>query len=109
MTTAITPIDRAGKIAAIHAFAAWLAEHPEAPIPTSIIAEHHITERDEADEYTRIMGALSVMQHVGIRPYEGDHTVQGDLDLCTQEMHGLFVIYRVIGHKERQPRKRYIP
>jgi hypothetical protein len=101
--------DRANRIAAIHAFADWLVDHPEAPVPTSIVAEHHITERDEVDEYTRVMGALQVMQHIGIRPYEGDHTVQGDLDLCAPATHGLYVIYRVIGHKERQPKRRYIP
>lgn len=100
---------RASKIAAIHAFADWLAEHPEAAVPTSIVAEHHIGEKDEPDEYTRVMGALSIMQHVGIRPYEGDMTVQGDFDLCTQEIHGLYVIYRVIAHKDSRPKKRYLP
>ena len=33
---------RALAIAAIHAYAEWLAEHPEVPIPGTLAASHHV-------------------------------------------------------------------
>jgi hypothetical protein len=35
--------ERARIIATIHAYAEWLAEHPEVPAPHNIVAHHHVT------------------------------------------------------------------
>jgi hypothetical protein len=107
---AAAPVDdaRAARIAALHGFADWLAKHPDAPVPTVVWAEHHITEQDEQDEYTRVMGALQILHKLHVAPYEGNFSVQGDLDICTLQMHGIRIIYRVCAIKNTVPDQRYV-
>jgi hypothetical protein len=100
---------RAERIAYLHHFADWLTAHPEVPVPTQVIAQHFVTDVDEADEYTRIMGALSIMLKLNMQASEGLTTVQGEVDICTQRQHGISVVYRVAAMKDDQPVRRYIP
>jgi hypothetical protein len=99
---------RADKIAYLHAFADWLAMHPDAPVPTMVIATYHVTAQDEVDEWTRVAGVMSIAQRLGVQMSEGVQTVQGDLDICTPAQHGLTVVYRLAAHKDDIPVQRYL-
>lgn len=100
---------RAAGIAAIHALAHWLAEHPEAPIPTYLTATYNVNALDEADEPTRVAGIESVARAVGIRLHEGEHTVQGDLYLMSKyDGQPMTIIYRVAAHKDPAQTRRYL-
>jgi hypothetical protein len=101
-------LQRASRIAAIHAFADWLAMRPQAPVPTVIWAEHIIDQDDEVDEQTRVRGALDLMHRVQATPYEGRHAVVGDVDICTRQMHGIRIVYRVAAMKDRVPDRVYV-
>lgn len=110
MDAELTEVDlqRASKIAAIHAFADWLSMHRHAPIPTQIWAEHIIDQDDEADEQIRVRGALDIMHRVQASPYEGRHAVVGDVDICTRQMHGIRIVYRVAAMKNKVPDQVYV-
>jgi hypothetical protein len=110
MTTPMTnePHGRAMRIAAIHAFADWLADHPNVPIPTSVIGTFHVDERTEIDEWTRVASVLSVLHAIGAPPTEGDRTVQGDLQIASTAAHGIDIMYRAAAHKDRRPDRRYV-
>lgn len=45
---------RAHKIAALHAFAQYFADHPDVPVPDSVQGIYLITPADEIDEKTRV-------------------------------------------------------
>lgn len=98
---------RAASIAAIHALAIWLSEHPEAPAPTYITATYSVGPRDEVDEATRVAGIESVAAAVGIDLIEnGAGTVQGDLELHYER--DLTMIYRIAAHKDAHSTARYL-
>jgi hypothetical protein len=100
---------RAAGIAQIHALALWLAEHPEAPMPTYLTATYSVGPREEVDEQTRVAGIESAARAVGIELMEGEATVQGDLVLAsTFDGNPLTMIYRVAAHKDHGSQARYV-
>lgn len=91
--------DRAARVAAVHAAADWLADHPEVPF-TTVLISYHVSAADEVDEATRVAGVLSVLRPLDPDLIEGEHTVQGDVDLTTNESHGILITYRAAAFKD---------
>jgi hypothetical protein len=99
---------RAMRIAAIHAFADFLADRPDLPMPQSIVAQYTVTANDEIDEWTRVASVMSVLHGMAASPYEGEHTVQGDLAVATLKLHGIEITYRAAAMKDPTPPNRYV-
>lgn len=108
--TATAISGRAAGIAAIHALAVWLAEHPEAPVPTYVTMTYATDPRTEVDEATRVAGIRSVAAAAGIEHViEGDRTVQGERHLMsTVDGDPLTAVYRVAAHKDPHSKRRYV-
>lgn len=79
---------RAHQIAALHAYADHLADHPEIPAPTDLVAYHH-TSIAEVKDFAAAQGKDALTT-------EEDTTRWVDLDLSTG---GLRVRHVVIGSR----------
>jgi hypothetical protein len=80
-------------IAAIHAFAQWFTDHPDAPIPAEIMASADPATALHAPDAER-QAALErfARDHGARRHRHGPHEF-ADLDLATEEHHGIRIAY----------------
>jgi hypothetical protein len=83
---------RAAKIAAIHALADWLAEHPEIPAPDTVHCYSHAdrrgTEIDDLADLRKWADANGFAE-----PYRGTTTAGTSLTVAAAAAHGVFISY----------------
>ena len=84
---------RAAVIAAVHAFADFLAEHPEMPAPTMISALRFIHPHDEADESTRVSAVTRWAKANDAKIGETSAAVTASLTIADWHLHGVRIDY----------------
>lgn len=101
---------RAAVIAAIHASADFLAEHPEFPTPTHItMSPAIITERDEVDEQLRVAGLLTWAAMNAASLFEGPHGIMATAVIADSDVHGVEILYRRHVTFDHARTRRYVP
>ena len=101
---------RAAVIAAIHASARFLNEHPEFPTPTQIeMGPAIITERDEVDEQLRVAGLLTWAAVNEASLFEGSHGIMATAVIADREVHGVEITYRRFVTFDNARVRRYVP
>jgi hypothetical protein len=98
---------RAAVIAAIHAFAEWLGEHPEVPAPTYLTATHTTYAHDELDERTRMAAVIDWANANDAQLMETESAVHARLCVLAESVHGVGVTYDRLAFKD-ESRKRYV-
>lgn len=89
---------RAQIIAAIHAYADWLAEHPEIPAPRRINASHHVHDGSLSERIDHV-DRFAYAQEVEARRTE--NTVFALLPVMDSAAHGVDIWHTVATHTER--------
>lgn len=87
---------RAQKVAAIHAYADFLAEHPDVPAPQYITAHAHYRREDEPDTKMRIALVKNWADRQGIDMEILPTCVYADLVIASPLMHGLKITHTVL-------------
>lgn len=87
---------RAQKVAAIHAYADFLAEHPDVPAPQYITAHAHYRREDEPDTEMRIALVKNWADRQGIDMERLPTCVYADLVIASPLMHGLKITHTVL-------------
>lgn len=88
---------RAARIAALFMLAQWFVEHPEIPMPTSIIATWVTDAQDEPDQATRYAAVHAIADQLDAREYGsnyGDQSPQFDYEVASKATHGVEINYR---------------
>lgn len=98
---------RGAIIAAIHAFADWLAEHPETPAPTSLRASAILFSDQIPDEATRIGDVVEFGTVNGARLEETNQGVNAQLRVFAQAEHGINIDYNLWASFDK-PQRRYV-
>lgn len=88
-----TDANRARSIAAIHAFAAYLAAHPEQPLPESLTASVHT----DGTPAQRTKSVTDFAARHGLEICETKNIVYADLYLSRQETDGIDIVLITIG------------
>lgn len=89
---------RAQIIAAIHAYADWLAEHPEIPAPEMIHASHHVHDGSLPERIDQV-DRFAYAQEVEARRLE--NTVYATLPVMDKGAHGVAIWHDIQTHTER--------
>jgi len=98
---------RAGKIAAIHALAEHLEQHPDFPMPDRLVLAKKITERDEQDEALRVAPVLDFhASHPTSTIYEDREALCVYEELISEEAVGMTITFTYTADINR-PARRY--
>jgi len=97
--TTLHTTPRARTIAAIHAYADWLAEHPEIPAPNCVTAFHHTVYTDVPDgrEVARRFAAGNDVELID-HSSQGRPTLHATVIVMDRAAHGLYIEHNVIGY-----------
>lgn len=88
---------RAARIAALFMLAQWFVEHPEIPMPTSVIATWITDAQDEPDQATRYAAVHAIAEQLDAAEYGsnyGDQSPQFDYEVASKATHGVEINYR---------------
>jgi hypothetical protein len=96
---------RAAVIAAIHALAEWLAEHPEVPSPQAIELTHTTYQEDEVDEPIRMAAVIDWARANDAKLFESPTAVHAALVIMAAPMHGVRITYDRMAFKDTVSRK----
>jgi hypothetical protein len=89
---------RARAIAAIHAYANWLAAHPEVPLPTDLTGSQHI-HGDDDERRAKVRGYAA---RVGCELVEYQGHLYAKQVLATMECNGIDIKHQVQTHPRRR-------
>jgi hypothetical protein len=96
---------RAAVIAAIHAMAEWLADHPEVPAPQSISLTHSTDQGVEVDEGIRMAAVIDWARANDAKLYESRDAVHAQLVIMTEIVHGVRIVYDRMAFKDTVSRQ----
>jgi hypothetical protein len=96
---------RAAVIAAIHAMAEWLADHPEVPAPQSISLTHSTDQGVEVDEGIRMAAVIDWARANDAKLYESTQAVHAQLVIMTEIVHGVRIVYDRMAFKDTVSRQ----
>lgn len=90
----MTNTARAQRIAAIHAFADWLAQHPEVPMPDDIAAYSHAGSAADVHDFAD----TKQLQVSRAKSDQASTTRWATIPISTTDDHGVNIRYVRIGH-----------
>lgn len=98
---------RAAKIAAIHMLANWFTEHPDAPMPITVLATYYVMPEDEPSDGVRMQDVEHVAACLDARLYPLDSVGRPERSwqfshlIADDKTHGVDIEYRVAYIPER--------
>lgn len=99
----IAPIPhRATRVAALHALAAWIAEHPDIDTPDRVTAIRVLPEREYPTAEARCARVVAFARRHGLALREGPLWVWADVPIATYDTHGVSVEYALYASKANE-------
>lgn len=89
-------VPRSQVIAAIHAFADFLAAHPELPAPGSVFSDAFVTDIRDGESVAEAMERWKD-EHEAQRVFHGEAGSMATLVIASPDAHGVAIHYRAHG------------